>query len=192
MTPSNMSGALPTTTASMSAKVSPASSSAASAASRTRPAMETSSRLDLATVWPIPMTAQRSAITPLQDADEVLLQARARGGVRHGAVGPARPDRLSRLADADEASRHHRVGREGTAGGVDDDTVAQPQRLGEDQLLVGVGRVQLGHVDLLGPHPRLVPASFVEEETVRSRAPTECVSTRWSIPVMKAGRSHHS
>ena len=45
MTPSNMSGALPMTTASMSAQSSPASSRARAAASRTRPAIETSSRL---------------------------------------------------------------------------------------------------------------------------------------------------
>ena len=63
MTPSNMSGALPTTTASMSANVRPASSSAMRAAWRTSPAIETSFRLDLATVWPIPMTAHRSDIT---------------------------------------------------------------------------------------------------------------------------------
>ena len=34
----------------------------------------------------------------------------------------------------------------------DIDAVAQPERLGEDQLLVGVGRVQLGLVHLLGAH----------------------------------------
>ncbi len=45
ITPSNRSGALPMTTASMSLNVSPASSSARSAASRTRPAIETSLRL---------------------------------------------------------------------------------------------------------------------------------------------------
>ena len=61
----------------------------------------------------------------LQDADEVLLQARARGGVGHGAVGLAGPDGPGRLADADEAGRHHRVGRQRAARGVERDAVAQ-------------------------------------------------------------------
>jgi hypothetical protein len=45
ITPSNRSGALPTTTASMSAKVMPASASARSIASRSMPGIDTSSRL---------------------------------------------------------------------------------------------------------------------------------------------------
>ncbi len=45
-TPSNVSGALPTTTASMSPKSMPASASASSAASRTSPAIDTSCRAD--------------------------------------------------------------------------------------------------------------------------------------------------
>ena len=49
-TPSNMSGALPMTTASMSAYVMPASSSASSAASRTSPAIDTSLRAVRCTV----------------------------------------------------------------------------------------------------------------------------------------------
>ena len=57
ITPSNRSGAFPTTTASMSAKVSPASASARSTASRHSPAIDTSVRLDLCLVCPTPRTA---------------------------------------------------------------------------------------------------------------------------------------
>ena len=60
ITPSKKSGALPTTTASMSAQVIPASSSALEAASRTSPAIETSPRVAWCLVCPIPMTATRS------------------------------------------------------------------------------------------------------------------------------------
>src|SRR5215469_1616749 len=59
ITPSNRSGAFPTTTASMSAKVSPASASARSTASRHSPAMETSDRLLRWWVCPVPRTAAR-------------------------------------------------------------------------------------------------------------------------------------
>src|SRR5690606_7101384 len=77
ITPSNRSGALPTTTASMSFQVSPASSSARRAASRTSPAIDTSNRLLLYAVCPTPMTAQGLAILlSRQHADEVLLEAR--------------------------------------------------------------------------------------------------------------------
>src|SRR5215472_806111 len=65
-----MSGALPITTASTSAQPIPASASAASAASRTRPAIETSIRLDACFVCPTPITAHRSAITGPWRADE--------------------------------------------------------------------------------------------------------------------------
>ena len=76
--------------------------------------------------------------------------------MRHGPVGLPGPDGPGRLADADEAGRHHRVGRQRAARGVHGDAVAQTQGLGEDQLLVRVGGVQLGHVDLLGRHPGLL------------------------------------
>ena len=59
-TPSNMSGALPMTTASMSDHVMPASSSASCAASRTSPAIDTSLRAVRWTVCPTPTTATRS------------------------------------------------------------------------------------------------------------------------------------
>ena len=57
ITPSNRSGALPTTIASMSSSDRLASSSARSIASRHSPAIETSSRLARWWVWPIPTTA---------------------------------------------------------------------------------------------------------------------------------------
>ncbi len=59
MTPSKKSGALPTTTASMSSNVEPESSSALSMASRTRPFIETSLRLATYLVCPVPSTAAR-------------------------------------------------------------------------------------------------------------------------------------
>ena len=78
-----------------------------SAASRTSPAMETSSRLALCLVWPTPMTAHRSRHQPpsLQHAHQVLLQAAAPRwrGPRPGR--PSRPDAPGRLADADQAGR---------------------------------------------------------------------------------------
>jgi len=62
ITPSNMSGALPITTASMSFQSHSASSSARSAASRISPTWETSMRLASKLVCPTPMTAACSAI----------------------------------------------------------------------------------------------------------------------------------
>jgi hypothetical protein len=57
ITPSKKSGALPTTTASMSSNVVPESSSARSMASRTRPFIDTSWRLATYFVCPVPSTA---------------------------------------------------------------------------------------------------------------------------------------
>src|SRR5215467_8944690 len=59
ITPSNRSGALPTTNASTSSAVIPASASARSTASRHSPAMETSDRLLRWWVCPVPRTAAR-------------------------------------------------------------------------------------------------------------------------------------
>ena len=59
MTPSKKSGALPTTTASMSSNVLPESARALSMASRTRPFIETSLRLATYLVCPVPSTAAR-------------------------------------------------------------------------------------------------------------------------------------
>src|SRR5207237_6776737 len=93
-----MSGALPMTTASMSFHPTPASSRARVAASRTRPAMETSARLVSCLVWPTPVMATRSAMSvTLQDRDQVLLQGRARRAVGHGPMGGAVEDALGGL-----------------------------------------------------------------------------------------------
>src|SRR5437763_378805 len=110
-TPSNMSGALPMPTASTSFQPTLASSRARMAASRHRPAMETSSRLASCLVWPTPVMATRSAISvTLQDRDEVLLQGGARRGVRHRPVGVAVHDPLGGLDDAQQAGDHHGIG----------------------------------------------------------------------------------
>ncbi len=64
ITPSNRSGALPTTTASMSARLSPASASARSTASRHSPAIDTSVRRERCRVCPTPRTAACCFIGP--------------------------------------------------------------------------------------------------------------------------------
>src|SRR5688500_10824043 len=138
MTPSNRSGALPMTTASMSFQVSPASSSARCAASRTSPAIETSSRLVLYAVWPTPMIAHGLPIVlSREDADEVLLEARAGRGVGECPGRRSVVDAGGGLTDADQPGGHHRIGRERAAGGVDGHLVTEVQRLPQDQLLVG-------------------------------------------------------
>ncbi len=65
MTPSKKSGALPTTTASMSSNVEPESASARSMASRTRPFIDTSCRLATYFVCPVPSTAASCPATIL-------------------------------------------------------------------------------------------------------------------------------
>ncbi len=64
-----------------------------------------------------------------------------------GPPGTPGPDGGGRLTDADEAGRHERVGGERAPRWVDRRRVVEAEGLAEDQLLVGVGRVQLGHVD---------------------------------------------
>ena len=105
ITPSKMSGALPITTASMSSHVISASSSARIAASRHRPAIETSARHLRQLRLPDPddrATFGHDSPT-LQDADEVLLQAGTGGRVAERAVLAVLADLPERLADADEA-----------------------------------------------------------------------------------------
>ena len=106
---------MPITTESMSRHVISASSRARSAASRSSPARDTSSRTLVWWVCPTPTTAQRSlepaAITPsLEQADEVLLEARTRGGVAQRAVLAVLVDLPEGLADPDEPGDHDRVG----------------------------------------------------------------------------------
>ena len=104
-TPSNMSGALPITTASMSPQSRPASSSASCAASRTSPAIETSWRAETCRVWPTPMTAVRSA--PMASCPS---RTHTRFCCRHGPCAawatprPARPSMI-RLATSPMRTR---------------------------------------------------------------------------------------
>ena len=122
MTPSKKSGALPTTTASMSSNVEPESASALSMASRTRPFIETSLRLATYLVCPVPSTAASSACHryfPFHDRDQILLQRRPAGGVRQHPLRGAVEDVPGRKADALQARREHRVGGQRAAGRVD-------------------------------------------------------------------------
>ena len=143
------------------------------AASRTRPAIETSSRLDLATVWPTPMTAQRSAIThpPGRRPGSAAGTVPTSRAPRRGRPGPTRwPCAASpiRMSPADIIG----LAASAPPDGLTPHVVAQSQRVGQDQLLVCVRRVQLGHVDLARRDtPAFSPASFVEGDEVRSRAP---------------------
>src|SRR5881628_2605106 len=84
ITPSKKSGALPTTTASMSSKVEPESSSALSMASRTRPSIETALRLATYFVCPVPSTAAAlpATLLSLHYRDQILLQRSATRRVR--------------------------------------------------------------------------------------------------------------
>src|SRR5271156_3271726 len=121
MTPSKKSGALPTTTASMSCMVNPESANALSMASRTSPFIETSWRLATYLVWPVPSTAASwgAILFPFQHGDEILLQDRAAGRVcKHPAGGPVE-NVLRRKADAFQACGEHRLGRQRAAGRVD-------------------------------------------------------------------------
>src|SRR5438874_463320 len=93
-TPSNMSGALPITTASTSFQPTLASSRARMAASRHRPAMETSARLASCLVWPTPVMATLSATTS-------LLPGRRPGS----AAGPGRTLRGRRVGEVSHAER---------------------------------------------------------------------------------------
>src|ERR1700741_5445942 len=115
MTPSKKSGALPTTTASISSNVEPESSSALSMASRTRPFIDTSWRLATYFVCPVPSTAASwpaMILFPFQDCDQILLQRRpARGGGQHP-LRRAVEDVLCGEADALQPRREHRVGRQ--------------------------------------------------------------------------------
>ena len=86
--------------------------------------------------------------------------------------------RVRCLADANQASRHHRIRRQRAARRIDLDLFAQPHRVAQDQLLVRERRVELGHVDRTVAEPAFCAASAEEADFVRSRAPSECASIR--------------
>src|SRR5215211_5388645 len=94
MTPSKKSGALPTTTASMSSNVESESRSALSMASRTRPFIDTSLRLATYLVWPcrvrqlnfstcqcLILCSSRKRSSAFHDSPQILLQHRTAGRV---------------------------------------------------------------------------------------------------------------
>src|SRR5580693_1047385 len=145
ITPSNRSGAFPTTTASMSAKVSPASASARSAASRHSPAIDTSVRFDRCRVCPAPRTAAFTVplvTTRLHDADEVLLERGPAGRVPKRTRRAPGHDRLRRAADPGEPGGEHRVAAERAARRVDLDrsarvTAAERERPAQQDFLMG-------------------------------------------------------
>ena len=129
----------------------------ASAASRTRPAIETSSRLALRLVWPTPITAQPLGHQPASStATRFCWRQRARGGVGHRPGRRAVEDPRGGLADADQPAGHERVGGQGPARRVDVDALVEAEGLAHDDLLVGEGGVQLGHVDRSRSHPGLL------------------------------------
>src|SRR5262249_53011423 len=153
MTPSNRSGALPSTTASIWLAVSWASASARSTASRQSPAIDTSVRLLRCWVCPVPRTAARcftalSCSSSLHDADEVLLQGGSAGGVPERHLGPARHDFGGRQPDPRKPRGEHWIAAQRTARRADDHVLAEVQCAAQDDLLVRKRRVQFGD---LGP-----------------------------------------
>ena len=56
---------------------------------------------------------------------------------------------------------------------------------------MGVRRVQLGDVDLVGADAGTSPASAADGDSASDRAPRRWVSMRWSMPRIHAGRSLH-
>src|SRR5580704_15692933 len=75
----------------------------------------------------------------LHDAHEVPLQRRAASRVPEGPSRAARHDRLRRHPDPGQPGGEHRVAAQRAARGIHLDLVAQPQRLPEQDLLMGEG-----------------------------------------------------
>ncbi len=135
-----------------------ASASARSTASRSRPAIETSSRLARWWVWPTPMTAAGTLDIRLPLLSSVSTRFCCSAGPEvawaRALLGLAGPDPPGGLADAVQAGGEHRVGGQRAARRVDRDVVGQAERRAQDQLLVAERRVQLGEVDAVGPGGR--------------------------------------
>ncbi len=155
MTPSKKSGALPTTTASMSfhsdLRVGHRPVDRLAAQARHRDV------LALGLVMGLSGAENRCPVLAherrLHDADQVLLQGRAAGGVREDLARLAGQDVRRGLADADQAAGEHRIAGERTAGGIDAHVVAQTERCAQDQFLVGERRMQLGDFDAVDCRP---------------------------------------
>jgi hypothetical protein len=188
MTPSKKSGALPTTTASMSVHrhlgvgEGPLGGLAQQAGQR--------------------HVAPGGGVLGLADADDGnsflahparhLPGTQTRFCCRHGPlVAWATPrsavaggDAVRHLADADHAGGHHRVGGQGAAGRVDHHVVAQAQGLvAQDELLVAERGVQLGHVDRAVGHAGLGSAAMRADRCPGEvAADSGWASMRWSMP----------
>ena len=151
ITPSNRSGAFPTTTASMSARSVPASARARSTASRHSPAIDTSVRRDRWRVWPTPSTAARASlrvVTHRASITQTRFCCRAGPLVAWPRARSAWPDMIcaGRHPDPGQPGGEHRVAAQRPARRVDPDVVPQAQRAAQQDLLVRERRVQLGHV----------------------------------------------
>ena len=191
ITPSNRSGALPTTTASMSAKrqLGVGQRAVDRLAAAARPSTRRS-RLARWCVWPMPSTAAAcsSSVPPSRRRGSAAARAR---WWRARAPVCASPDHTRLAASPIRFSPAVNIGLRGerSARRVDPDVVAQPERGAQDQLLVGERGVQLGDVDARRPTPRRRPPRC-STETVRSRAPMSAIgSMRCAMPVIQAGRS---
>ena len=136
--------------------------------------------------------SSRCSRPPLHHADEILLQARAGCRVRDDALRVAVDDALRGLADAGEAGDHHGVRGERAAGRIDAHVVVEAERLAQDHLLVRERGVQFGDIDLALADARpLVPRAASMPMPSGRACPVRAASTRWSMPVIHAGRFAH-
>ena len=153
ITPSKKSGALPTTTASMSSNVEPGVGErlvdglAHQAGHR--------DVLALGDVLGLPDAEDRGQlpchlVLPFQDRDQILLQAGPL--VACASTRCAAPSKMCRAATPMRSSPAANIGLAASAppDGLTFVDVAKPDGLGEDQLLVGERRVELGDVDRAG------------------------------------------
>src|SRR5690606_36817396 len=76
-----------------------------------------------------------SGTTPLEDADQVLLEAWPAGGVGHAPARFAGVDAVGDLRDPGEPRHHHGVGLQSSAGRVDVLVPAESEGVAEDQLV---------------------------------------------------------
>ena len=195
ITPSKKSGALPMTTASMSAQVISASSSA-----RCGGLADEAGHRDV---------VAGACVLGLADADDgdALLRHQSspsrthtRFCCRHGPavawatrpVGLAVGDAGGGLADADEAGGHHRVGGQRAARRVDRRRRRRGRAPRAGSAPGGVnGACSSATSTAPSATPAFSPAMRVDADRVRSRTPRSCGSMRWSMPRIHAGRLAH-